>query len=440
MTIANAKTDPAHDASSSPCVACRLPLPIRPIPKADAGQSWVCIRCGTKHHGVLLDNVPREIAGNVRPADPRQTAVKKAQQEHAPQGVASSALSSRSRVRCTQETPASREVDSAVASAANLSTQPVGPAFLSRVESHAAESYDPVAMERFNQHYDDSLQQVESLVHLLEQGKSIDVTAPEAITRDALLKATQDLDLFVRMGINPPAGEYPGRHSLHVAMLAASVGANLGWDEKTLTELGVGCLLHDFGMLRVPETCYKTSRVLDDSQFREVILHPLHTFDLLADNLSRVPLASRMVAFQIHERCDGSGYPRNRTAEMIHEAAKVAAVADVYVALVSPRPHRPALMPYYAMEHLLYEVKNGAFDGKAVRALLKTISLFPIGSYLALNDGRVGRVIRANGEHFGRPIIEAWREDQLDLEPVVVDLAQEAEATIRGPLPRLVAA
>ena len=434
----SAETNLAMEAASSPCVACRLPLPLRPKPAAEVGQYWVCVRCGTKHHGVLLDNAPRGIAGNVRPADPPQVAaVKQAQREHAPQGVASRALSSRGRVRCTQETPASREVDSAVASAANLSNQPIGPPFLNGVKSHAALPYDPIAMDRFNQHYDDSLQQVESFVRTLEQGRPLDLAVPEAITRDALVKATQDLDLFVRLGINPPAGDYPGRHSLHVAMLAAAVGANLGWDEKTLTELGVGCLLHDVGMLRVPKTCYDTDQVLDDGQFVEIVRHPLHTFDLLADNYSRVPLASRMVAFQIHERTNGSGYPRNRSSEMIHEAAKVAAVADVYVALVSPRPHRPALMPYYAMEHLLYEVKNGTFEGKAVRALLKTISLFPIGSYLALADGRVGRVIRANGEHYGRPIIEAWQEDQLDLGPVVVDLAQEPQTTIRGPLPRL---
>ncbi len=434
----SAETNLASDVASSPCVACRLPLPIRPKPADDVGRYWLCIRCGTKHHGVLLDNAPPEIAGNVRPADPPQVAaVRQAPQEHVPQGVARKALSGRGRVRCSQETPASREMDSAVASAANLSNQPIGPPFLSVVKSHAAVPYDQHAKEQFNRQYNDSLEQVESLVRSLEQGQSFDVAAPAAITRDALVKATQDMDLFVRLGINPPAGDYPGRHSLHVAMLAAAVGANLGWDEKTLTELGVGCLLHDVGMLRVPETYYNTDRVLDDGQFGEIVRHPLHTFDLLADNRSRVPLASRMVAFQIHERTNGSGYPRNRSSEMIHEAAKVAAVADVYVALVSPRPHRPALMPYYAVEHLLREIKNGAFEGKAVRALLRTISLFPIGSYLALTDGRVGRVIRANGDNYGRPIIEAWQPDQLDQAPVVVDLYQEAQTTIQGPLPRL---
>lgn len=342
-------------------------------------------------------------------------------------------------MRCSEESPASRALDNAATRSANLVNQPVGPPFLRNVKSRPAASYELETVERFNEHYDDSLQQVEALVRGLEQGKPLEIGAPEAITREALVNATQDLDLFVRLGINPPAGDYPGRHSLHVAMLAASIGANLGWDEKTLIELGIGCLLHDVGMLRVPAGYYNTDQVLDEGQFVEILRHPLHTFDLLAEKHTQVSLASRMVAFQIHERSNGTGYPRNRTSEMIHEAAQVAAVADVYVALVSPRPHRPALMPYYAIEHLLFEVRNGALEGKAVRALLKTVSLFPIGSYLELADGRVGRVIRTNGNNYGRPVIEVWQPGGLEAPPTIVDLSQDAAIAIRGPLPRLAA-
>jgi HD-GYP domain-containing protein (c-di-GMP phosphodiesterase class II) len=254
-----------------------------------------------------------------------------------------------------------------------------------------------------------------------------------------LVKAIEDLDLFVCLGINPPSGDYPDRHSLHVAMLAASVGVNMGWDVATLLELGVGCLLHDIGMLRVPHRIYRDDRIVDDGEFGEIARHPIHTFDLLVNDLGSVPRTSQMVAYQIHERCDGSGYPRRRKGALIHEVAKVAAVADVYVALVSSRPHRPALMPYYAVSHLVYGVKNGAFDAVAVRGFLKTVSLFPIGSYLELRDGRKGRVIRANPVEFGKPVIEVWLPSELDASPTILDLSATTEVMIKGPLPRLAA-
>ena len=421
----------------SPCVACRLPLPIRPKPPEAEGQVWVCVRCDTKHHGLRIEDPPAEYANNVRPAESGLFYSLSPSVAHTPRGKAKKSLPHRGAVPCEFETLASRAMDDAISRGARLTVKPEGPPFVKSVKRHGAKPYDALAEARFIDEYDESQLQMESLVKSLEQGKLMDLDAPAALTRDALAQATEDLDLFVRLGINPPKHDYAGKQSFHVAMLATSIGAHMGWDEKTLVELGIGCLLHDIGMARVPAGSYKNSRVLDVSEFGEIARHPLHTFDLLGGHCLSVPLVSRMVAYQIHERCNGSGYPRQRSGDSIHQAAKVAAVADVYVALVSARPHRPALMPYYAVEHLLYGVKSGEFDGAAVRALLKTVSLFPIGSYLALKDGRVARVIRANPEHFGRPVIEAWQPDQLNRAPKVIDLAQEPQLAIEGPLPRL---
>jgi HD-GYP domain-containing protein (c-di-GMP phosphodiesterase class II) len=160
-----------------------------------------------------------------------------------------------------------------------------------------------------------------------------------------------------------------------------------------------------------------------------VTKHPIFVFDMLKD-ASHIPNRSAFIAYQIHERCNGKGYPRRREANQIHFLSKVAAVADVYVGLVSPRPHRPGMLPYLAVERLLHGVRNGLFDRTAVRALLNTISLFPIGSYVELSDGRVGRVLRANGERYDRPVLEVWEAAALQMEPQIVDLAA-TDASLR---------
>jgi HD-GYP domain-containing protein (c-di-GMP phosphodiesterase class II) len=107
-------------------------------------------------------------------------------------------------------------------------------------------------------------------------------------------------------------------------------------------------------------------------------------------------------------------------------------VADVFVALVSPRPHRPALMPYYATENVLHQ--RGLFDAHVVRALLHTVSLFPLGSYVALNDGRAARVIRANEAQYDRPVVEALSSETGAAAPTVVDLSQRTDLRITKPL------
>jgi HD-GYP domain-containing protein (c-di-GMP phosphodiesterase class II) len=190
-------------------------------------------------------------------------------------------------------------------------------------------------------------------------------------------------------------------------------------------------------MMRVDRINYHEGRVLGTSDFREIAKHPMYTLELLKHHLDRLPYSTRMVAYQMHERSNGSGYPRGRQAHQIHDLAKISAVADVFVALTSERPHRPGMMPYYALERILRGVKDGLYDGGVVRALLKTVSLFPVGSFVTLTDGRTGKVVRSNGENYARPVVLAWDGNDPAGTQTVVDLTKEekisVQAAISGP-------
>jgi hypothetical protein len=99
----------------------------------------------------------------------------------------------------------------------------------------------------------------------------------------------------------------------------------------------------------------------------------------------------------------------------------------------SPRPHRPGMLPYHAMEKLIRGAREGKFDPESVRAFLHAVSLFPIGSYVEVSDGRIGQVVRANGEDFTRPVVELRRPHATG-DPEVVDLSQWPELKIMRPL------
>ena len=104
----------------------------------------------------------------------------------------------------------------------------------------------------------------------------------------------------------------------------------------------------------------------------------------------------------------------------------------MFVALTSERPHRPGMMPYYALERILRGVKDGLYDGAVVRAPLKTVSLFPVGSFVSLTDGRTGKVVRSNGEHYARPIVLAWDGTEMTGTPTVVDLSKEDGVSVQA--------
>lgn len=68
----------------------------------------------------------------------------------------------------------------------------------------------------------------------------------------------------------------------------------------------------------------------------------------------------------MHERPDGSGYPRRRKKDQIHFLSRVAAVADMYVALATPRPHRPGILPHAAIQTITQAGGQGRLDQAAV--------------------------------------------------------------------------
>jgi HD-GYP domain-containing protein (c-di-GMP phosphodiesterase class II) len=277
------------------------------------------------------------------------------------------------------------------------------------VRRHGAVSYDPVAREEIAEQYDAAVDRTESAFDALAGGARPDVQHLGPLTRDAIRQLTRDLDLFVAKGVVPVTSGYPSAHSVQTAMVGMSIGTKLGLRRAELLELGLGCLVHDVGMLLLDQRIVASTGPLDRVKFLEITKHPILTFDLL-QNVEEVPVGSRMVAYQMHERCDGSGYPRGRIRRQIHPLARIAAVADVYVALVSPRPYRPAQPAYEAVVHLLQEVREGKLDPHAVRGLLHTLSLFPVGSRIETNDGRQGRVLRTSAD-YTRPIVELSATD-----------------------------
>jgi HD-GYP domain-containing protein (c-di-GMP phosphodiesterase class II) len=233
----------------------------------------------------------------------------------------------------------------------------------------------------------------------------MDVEAASEIADEAMGDLVSDPDLFTCLGISPAGTKYPVRHSTHACMLALSIGMHLRLDRPTLKELAIGCLVHDAGMLRIDQRVFLKQGPLDRSDFLEITKHPSIVFDMLMD-VPKIPKRAAFIAYQMHERCNGTGYPRRRDGSQIYFLSKIAAAADTFVALVSPRPHRPGLLPYHAMETLIRSAHAGEFDPIIVRALLHTVSLFPIGSCVELSDGRVGRVLRTNGDVYHRPIVE----------------------------------
>jgi len=222
--------------------------------------------------------------------------------------------------------------------------------------------------------------------------------------------------------------EYLFDHCVNVAMISLAIGAQLGLNQEQLMEVGLGGLLQDVGMLRVPGNIRLAPRALTPDERVEIDRHPLHTIEML-ERVPGLPASTRLIGYQVHERGDGSGYPRGSRSGRLHPLSSIVAVADSFAAMTRPRPHRQALMPYEAARKILLEGNAQRFDITVVRAFLDTLSLFPIGSVVELHNGMFAKVLRANADQHTRPVIEMLGHEGHSTGEVI-DLAKEPSLTV----------
>ncbi|GEM_PF-5701171 len=193
-------------------------------------------------------------------------------------------------------------------------------------------------------------------------------------------------------------------HGCKVSVLATEVAAAMNLTKQDVISVGTIALLHDVGMIRVPEAILTKTSPLIAEEFAEVRRHPLYSQELVSTQ-SGIPPIVQQVIVQVHERLDGSGYPQGLKADAIHPFARIISAVDAYTAMISPRPYRASLLPYHAVVSLLRSAYHRLFDREVVKTLISCLSLCPIGTVVQLNTGEVGQVIGAHKDAFTRPVV-----------------------------------
>lgn len=196
--------------------------------------------------------------------------------------------------------------------------------------------------------------------------------------------------------------DYTFHHSLSVAVLAISMGQQLGFSEEELNRLGLCALMHDIGKTAIPiEIIHKPSR-LDPLEFSIIQTHSSAGFDYLNDTAIGDEDIWQGVLYH-HEKIDGTGYPHGLRGNEIPFWSRIISVADVYDAVTSTRPYRAPMQPSDAIE-LIMGGSGSAFDQDVIFALLKKVDMYPVGTCVELSDGRFGVVL--NNENQMRPVVQ----------------------------------
>jgi HD-GYP domain-containing protein (c-di-GMP phosphodiesterase class II) len=156
-------------------------------------------------------------------------------------------------------------------------------------------------------------------------------------------------------------------HSQRVTELTVRIARAMGVAEEEIMHIRRGALLHDMGKMGIPDHILLKPGPLDPEEWEIMRKHPVYAFEMLS------PIAYLRPALDIpychHEKWDGSGYPRGIKGDQIPLAARIFAVVDVWDALTSDRPYRPAWPKEKALEHIREGV-GGHFDPRVVEVFL----------------------------------------------------------------------
>jgi putative two-component system response regulator len=157
---------------------------------------------------------------------------------------------------------------------------------------------------------------------------------------------------------------YTEGHCERLAKRAALLGHYLGLDEDSIIALRRGGYLHDLGKIAVPDEILKKGSNLTPDEWKIMKQHPV-TGENICKPLKSLRLVLPIIRFH-HEHSDGSGYPDGLHKEQIPLLPRILQVVDVYDALRTARPYKPALSHEQASLTMHVEAQNGLWDEEIV--------------------------------------------------------------------------
>ena len=267
---------------------------------------------------------------------------------------------------------------------------------------------------------------VVSMFQEARMGNTIDAEAAAPLVEEISNSVLRNPGALISLARLKTADDYTYMHSVAVCALMIALARKLDLNEQQTRNAGLAGLLHDLGKAMIPLEILNKPGKLTDEEFTLVKTHPAEGYKLLlgGNGISEI---TKDVCLHHHEKIDGSGYPNGLNGETMSLYAKMGAVCDVYDAVTSNRPYKAGWCPAEAIKRMA-EWK-GHFDPTVFQAFVKILGIYPIGSLLRLESGKLGVVVEQGEQSLLKPRIRVFfsTKSQAYLPPETIDLTRSPE-------------
>lgn len=272
-----------------------------------------------------------------------------------------------------------------------------------------------------------ALHLVRDLMQDARLGKIIELERVQPVVQEIVASITRNSSALLALLQIKNKDDYTFLHSVGVCALLAAFCHSLGMQPKATYQAALGGLVHDIGKSQVPDAILNKPGRLTDAEFDVIKRHPLEGHAILSTipGIGSVPLD---ITLRHHERLDGGGYPGRLCGSDISELAQMAAIVDVYDAITAERCYHQAMPPASALGKL-HEWSNTQYSPRLVQAFIRCIGIYPSGSLVLLQSGRLGVVTQHNEKNLLKPTVNVFFSTRSNtyIPPQTVDLAKSSD-------------
>lgn len=264
---------------------------------------------------------------------------------------------------------------------------------------------------------------VASMFQEARMGKAIDAKHALPVVEEISSSVRRNPGALIGLARLKSKDDYTYMHSVAVCALMVSLARQLKLDDHQTREAGMAGLLHDIGKMMVPLSILNKPGKLTDDEFVSVKNHPMEGYKLLKAG-SGVSDVTLDVCLHHHEKMAGNGYPEKLKGEQLSIFARMGAVCDVYDAITSNRPYKNGWDPSESIRKMA-EWSGPHFDPAVFQAFVKSIGIYPVGTLVKLESGRLGVVTEQHEKSLLAPKVKVFfsTKSQSYIPPQVLDLA-----------------